>query len=89
MENVEFDQGFVKLRTSQRGKEIPRHKMNIKRTYGGGSTLLSMLGKGNYFFFMSIVSVREKDFSDLWMVTIAKEDHSVFPYGLMVRIGGE
>jgi hypothetical protein len=40
------------------------------------------------FFVMSTSSVRQRSFSDLLNVTIAKEDDSVLPYGVMVRLGG-
>jgi len=81
------NQGFVKLRIS-RGRERPRRKDAYLKTYGGGRKLLSMLGERNYFLLWELL-VWGKWIFDLWMVTIDKEDHSVFPYGLMVRLGGE
>ena len=80
--------GFIKLRTSQWVKERPRHMMHIKTTYGGGRTFLSMLGKGNYFFVMSTISLKQRNFLSVDGDYI-KDDHSFFPYGLMVRLGGE
>ena len=85
---VPKNHGFVKLWIFQGGKERPKHKMNINTTYGGGGTLLSMLGKINYLLLWALL-VWGKGNYYIWMVTIAKEDHSVFPYGLMVELGDE
>jgi hypothetical protein len=41
------------------------------------------------FVIMRTYGVRTKHFSDLLMVNITKEDNSVSPYGLMVRLGGD
>jgi hypothetical protein len=66
--------------------ESPRHKINT--TYVGGRTLLSMLGNENYFVVMNTSGVRKNIF-ELLKVTVAKECDSVFPYGVMVRLGGD
>jgi hypothetical protein len=60
----------------------------LYRTYVGGRTCLVCWRNGELFVVMSTVSVRKNIFV-LLMVTIAKEDNSVHPYGLMVRLGGD
>ena len=57
------NQGFVKLGIFQGRKERPRHKMHIKKTYGGYRMFPSMLEKENLFVVMSTVNVRQRN---LW-----------------------